>query len=123
MDIVDIFWGVIGIALVIYYSLRKKRLEKLEFNIKKTRIIDAYNSSRGYDKVNTGNAIKRAAVGGALFGKAGAVYGASTARRDMYFEDDSKVVFRVWWDDGSKTIEEVKRGSDKYKLFMEYLED
>lgn len=123
MDIVDFFLGVFGICFAIAMILRKKKLEEIEDDIVKTRIVDTRQRTKGYSKVSTADAVKRAAIGGALFGKEGAEYGAATARRKIYQEDDSIVCFRVWWRDGSRTIEKVKSGSDRYDLFLQYLED
>jgi hypothetical protein len=123
MDWFDVSVSAVGLIVCLVLWMHKRRLNKMDDNIIKTRIVDVHNKSRGYSQINSGNAAKRAMIGGALFGKEGAAYGASTARRDMYSDDESTVMFRVWWVDGSRTIEEARRGSDKYKLFLEYLDD
>lgn len=123
MDIVDIFFSVGGICIAIVAIIRKKRLERIEDDIIKTRIVDVRSRSRSTTHTSTSSALKCAAVGGALFGKRGAEYGAYTAKRRTITEEDDIVVFKVWWSDGDKTIEKVKRGSGEYELYLEYLED
>ena len=123
MDIVDLFFCIFAIAVGIYSVVRKHITDKLEDEIIKTRIVDIQSRSRSTTQTSTSSALKRAAVGGVLFGKPGAAHGAYTAKKRTVTYEDDIVVFRVWWEDGNKTIEKVKRGSAKYDLFLEYLED
>lgn len=123
MDLFDIVFYVVAIGFVIYFCIRKRTLEKMEDEIIKTRIVDVQSRSKSTTRTSTSSAVKRAAVGGALLGKKGAEYGAYTAKKRTVTESDDIVVFRVWWADGSKTTEKVRRGSDRYDLFLEYLDD
>lgn len=123
MDIVDLFFYIFGFAVVIYSVVRKHITDKLEDEIIKTRIVDIQSRSRSTTRTSSSSAIKRAAVGGVLVGRKGAEFGAYTAKKHTITDEDDTVVFKVWWVDGDKTIEKVKRGSAKYELFLEYLED
>ena len=119
----EVIFCAICVGCAMISHLHKKHLEKVEDAIVKTRIVDVSHRGKGYTKLNNRSAIARAATGGMLFGKNGAAFEAYTAKRDVYISDDDLVYFRVWWRDGDKTIETVKRGSDRYRLFLEYLED
>lgn len=129
--ILDIFFAApvewaLFIGVIVYlviYSMRRRKLEQAEDEIIKTRIVDVQSRSRSTTRTSTSSAMKRAAVGGVLFGRKGAEYGANTAKKHTVTTEDDIVVFKVWWEDGDKTIEKVRRGSDEYELYLEYLDD
>lgn len=123
MDLFDLVFYVVAMGFVVYFCIRKRKLEKIEDEIIKTRIVDVSSRSRSTTRASTSSAIKRAAVGGVLFGQKGAEYGANTAKKHTVTTENDIVVFKVWWADGDKTIEKVRRGSEEYELYLEYLED
>lgn len=83
-------------------------------SILKTVIVDASHTAT--TQVNTGSAVGRALVGGALFGGAGAVVGASTAKRNVH--ESHKTTFLVYFKDGTQRGIEVENGSKQYRMFM-----
>jgi len=84
----------------------------------KTQIVDS--ASNATSKVNTGDAVGRALVGGALFGGLGAAVGAVTAQRDI--KENRKVTFLVYYKDGYKNLRTVDYDSELYHLFMSRLD-
>lgn len=101
-------------------SLDKKNILKEERErVVKTQIVDS--ASNATSKVNTGDAVKRAVVGGVLFGETGAVVGAVTAQRDI--KENRRVTFLVYYKDGYKNLRTVDYGSELYQLFMSRLEN
>ena len=64
----------------------------LEFSVQDNSVT-IHTGSTSTAKTNTGSMIGRAAVGGVLFGGAGAVIGGATAKRDIYNSGSSSSVY------------------------------
>lgn len=79
-------------------------------NIKKTLVI---TSTAKKDK---GNSVTRGIVGGLLFGPVGSVIGATTSRENTF------TTFLVIYNDDSRETVEVENGSERFQLYIKYLE-
>ena len=128
-----LFYGIYSIIKYFKPEERKKRkdaqrllnslgkdniLKDERERVVKTQMVDS--SSNATSKVNTGDAVGRALVGGALFGGLGAAVGATTAQRDI--KENRKVTFLVYYKDGYKNLRTVDYDSELYHLFLSRLD-
>lgn len=83
----------------------------------KTKILD---HGGGAVSIKSGG-LGRAAIGGALFGGAGAIVGAGTGKRGI--DRNDYTVFKVWFNDGSDEIQKIPHNSELYERYLALLED
>ena len=84
----------------------------------RTKILD---SSASYTaKTDTSDALSRAVVGGALFGRGGAVLGAATAEQKI--TEHRRLTFRLWYDNGTVTEKTVSESSKECALYLQFLQ-
>lgn len=100
-------------------SEEKEKKYDQEYNDSILRTVIVDSSHIATTRANTGSAVGRAMVGGALFGPAGAVVGAGTAKRKV--RESHKTTFLVYFKDGTQRGIEVENGSKQYKMFMSKL--
>lgn len=111
------------IPVVVVNIVQDNRRKQEEPQIVKTAIVDV---DRGYiseTRTRTGSAVGRAIIGGKLGGALGAATGAATARRSTITTSNDRVIFKIWWENGTTSIKEVRRNSGDYKLYIRYVED
>jgi hypothetical protein len=92
----------------------------LEFSVQDNSVT-IHTGSTSTAKTNTGSMIGRAAVGGVLFGGAGAVIGGATAKRDIYNSGSSSSVYHdysviITVNNITHPNETVKLGGDEETL-------
>ena len=103
-----------------WFDIRKMSRDEI-LALKKTpikaKILDHGGGAVAVKKGGLG----RAAIGGALFGGAGAIVGANTGKREI--DRNDYTVFKVWFNDGTDEIQQIPHTSNLYKTYLGLLED
>lgn len=120
--IIWIIAAIIFVPRIIVELVQDARRAREEPEIYKTAIIDTASEYISESRTSTGSAIGRATVGGMLGGALGATTGAVTARRRTITTNNDSVTFKIWWENGTTCIKEVKRRSKDYELYIRYAE-
>ena len=95
----------------------KKEASKAKSKAVKTAILDHTSG----DIKGGGGSIGRAVVGGAIAGSVGAVVGANTGKKK--YTQEQYTVFKVWYADGHTDIEKVSHKAQKYKEYLNLIQD
>ena len=110
-----------SIVVVVSKSSNKK-MEYLEQNVLKTKIIDTSHTATSTSRAKTGSSIGRAVVGGMIAGPVGSIVGAGTAKRKTEVQERHTTTFMVFYKDGSRRHETVENGSKLYNFYMNKVE-
>lgn len=118
---------VLGIMMIFFYIdqgiNRKKEIQWLLKNIRKTKLISVTNGDGSQSYTTTHGAIGRAAIGSAIAGPVGGIIGASTAStRTTTTNDPAKYMFMVYFKDGTRKHDTVTEKSKKFEIYMDYLD-
>lgn len=91
--------------------------------VKSCVFIGSVTQLKSDTKTKTGSAIGRGVVGGALLGPAGAIIGASTAKKKTVTKevDSGERKFLVEYTDGTRAEETAKVGTNRYNYLMSKL--
>lgn len=115
--------AIIFVPQIIVGLVQDSRRAREEPEIYKTAIIDTASEYISESRTRTGSTIGRAAVGGMVGGALGAATGAATARRRTITTNNDRVIFKIWWENGTTCIKEVRRRSKDYELYVRYVGD
>ena len=106
------FGGFLGIYLPKSEEKKKAREEYLR---KRGKIVKATIIGE-YSKKNTGSAISRGIIGGALLGLGGAIGGATSGKETQY------ITFLVEYESGERTTMQTTYRSPLYNELIQYIE-
>ena len=96
-----------------YLRAKEKALSK---EVVKTRIVDVKSKHTTYNN-GTGRAVAGYIIAGPVGGLVGAMTGKSTE-----FEE-KETTFKVWYADGHTDIETVRNGTEKWKKYLNLMEE
>lgn len=117
--------SAVFISFIIILSrilVRKQNAENDKKVVLKTKLITTHDTVTGTTTTSTGSVIGRGIVGAAVAGPLGAAVGAATAKQNTVNQTDTEYTFKVWWGDGTETVEKCKYEDYWYKRFIEKIE-
>lgn len=129
MNFIIVFLIIMGIAIVltpiamaIYYSQEKSKVNKERPCVVKTKIIDSSHTATSSSQSKVGSAICRAAVGGFVAGPIGSIVGAGTAKQKTTVTEHHTTTFMIWYTNGTRQHKTVENNGDWYNMYMEKLD-
>lgn len=119
------FLVIIFIVIVVMVAMAsgKQGSTNSTKEVKSCVFIGSVTQLKSDTKTKTGSAIGRGVVGGALLGPAGAIIGASTAKKKTITKevDSGERKFLVEYTDGTRAEETAKVGTSRYNYLMSKL--